>query len=123
MRIQRSLEGKESVIFSVDPWALASVRIWSEPTPELFASGVRLTARISILKVDPPRQGKGLGRKLVEACLHEARVRRCECVYVECCPFDKGISFTKLLEFYKSFGFEVVGVTTSTSYTLRLDLN
>jgi GNAT superfamily N-acetyltransferase len=122
MRIQRSLEG-DSVNFSVDPWAIASVRIWREPTPKPFDFDPVLTARITILKVDPPRQCKGLGRKLVEACLHEARVRRCECVYVECCPFDTGIPFTKLLEFYKSFGFKVVDVTTSTSYTLRLALN
>jgi len=70
---------------------------------------------LGMLAVDPAEQGKGLGRKMVEAA--EERFRKQRCVAVDITVLSLR---TELPPIYRRFGYEVTGTEEfQTSQTLR----
>ena len=81
-------------------------------------------AQVANLAVAPSQRGRGLGRRLLEAVLEEARERGCRSVHLEVRP-----SNTVALSLYESAGFRQVGRrrhyyadTGEDALVMRLDL-
>jgi [ribosomal protein S18]-alanine N-acetyltransferase len=68
-------------------------------------AATRHEADVQTIAVDPDRQGEGLGRRLLDALLAEARRRGCADVFLEARADNE-----RALELYRRSGFEQVGV-------------
>jgi len=110
----------EQRLFRSDPWTVGM--FWSELAriPEtrhyLVAddggrvvgyaglAATRREADVQTLAVDPDRQGEGLGRRLLDALLAEARDRGCATVFLEVRADNE-----RAIELYRRSGFEEIG--------------
>jgi ribosomal-protein-alanine N-acetyltransferase len=68
-------------------------------------AATRHEADVQTVAVDPDRQGEGLGRRLLDALLAEARRRGCADVFLEARADNE-----RAIELYRRSGFEQVGV-------------
>lgn len=99
---QLAEEGSTFFIAYVEGEPVGFARVKQDVPPEL--DGVERTVEVNRLYVAQVHWGKGVGRRLMEACIEEAAARGCDSVWLAAWSENP-----RTLAFYRSLGFEEIG--------------
>ena len=99
---QLAEEGSTFFIAYLEEEAIGFARLKQDAPPEL--QGAERTLEINRLYVAHDHWGRGVGRRLIQACVEEARARGCTSVWLAAWSENP-----RTLAFYRSLGFEEIG--------------